>query len=275
MAKTDRSKKLRWSGFLLGLTCGVTWFAAMLPISVSGIFLYDFSRYAFSLGVVIAMASLFSADVRKSAVLTFLVGMLIGLSLWVVFLPVSKLPIVQYAFLFGFPLGLVLTVTMVILWLAGREKSGNMRIENTVSAPNRFGVGTVMVIVFAACVMLSIANRLGFSPAFTVTIGVFLTVICISQMWMHHVPRAISVGTGALLFPVAIALSWNYFGLSGHPVFGRLVKNPSDLVYMGAHLLTVGGLLGYLGGVLVAGLFLVIEYAQKMMRLKSPPTAEV
>ena len=114
-----------------------------------------------------------------------------------------------------------------------------MRIENTVSAPNRFGIGTVMAIVLAACVVLSLANRLGVSPVFTVTIGTFLTVICGLQMLTQRVPRAVSIGTGAVLFPIAIALSWNFYGLDGHPVLGRLVKNPSDIIYMGAHLLTV------------------------------------
>lgn len=269
MTKQKKASKLAFSGFVLGHLCGTAWFGALLPIGISGIFLYDLSRYGFSIGALIALLSLFSAEVRQRAVGRFFVGLTI--TALVLFVPAAGLLSQQMSFLFVIPMGLVLLSTMVILWLAGRGKSGNMRIEDTVSAPNRFGIGTVMVMVLAACVLLSFANGLGVSPVFTATVGIFLTVICGLQMLIQKVPRAISVGAGAVLFPMAIALSWNHYGLSSHPLLGQLVKNPSDIVFLGTHLLTVGAILGYGGGTLVAGLFLVLELLQRITRPKSQP----
>ena len=81
---------------------------------------------------------------------------------------------------------------------------------------------------------------------------VFTYVIAIGalQMVMVSVPRKASVVAGGWYLPLAVVTLTVAFGRS---------QSPSDLVILASVLILPGFLLGYLGGVLVAGYFLGLD----------------
>ena len=81
---------------------------------------------------------------------------------------------------------------------------------------------------------------------------VFTYVIAIGglQMVMVRVPRKASVVAGGWYLPLAVVTLTAAFGRS---------RSPADLAILASVLILPGFLLGYLGGVLVAGCFLILD----------------
>ena len=171
--------------------------------------------------------------------------------------------------LFGVPLGTT-ALSGAGFFLAFRRAdrktclAGDRR--GPAAAPRRFGIGTMMIVVLAISLLFSGANWLELPHILPLYAGGFLGIVGVLQMLMNRVPRAASVATGAVLLPMTLAVNWTTIGANLNPMLAPLVRNPPDLVFLVAHLAAVGAVSGYVGGALVAGLFLVIELADRQLR---------
>lgn len=257
---------------LLGFLSGVAWFAALMPVGVTGAVAYDVSRYGFALSVLIALVSLFFRLWRKYGLGVFLVGLLLGIGSWPTFVPIRlrpNEPLMYTLILFGIPLGIAVFSSVVFL-LACRgtdhhdSAAGNR--GGPASAPRRFGMGTLILVVVATSVFFAAARWLAAPPTLSLLTGSFLTVIGGLQMLMNRVPRAASVGTGAVLLPLILAATWTASGAGAPPRVTMMMATPADIVFVGAHVAVVGAICGYIGGALVAGLFLVSDRATRLLR---------
>ena len=257
---------------LFGCVAGVAWFAALMPIGAMGALLYDLSRYGFAVSVLVAVVSLSFRPWREYGLGVFIVGLLLGIALQAFLLPAGVQlgqRLVAVMFLFGFPLGIIVLLSGGFL-LACRRNRRQERLEgeseSPAAAPRRFGMGTLLIVVLAVSLGFAAAKRLEIPPVLTLLVGSFLGIIGGLQMAMNKVPRAASVGTGAVLLPLTLATSGLATGASSHPVLGPLMATPADIAFLGAHLVGLGAVCGYIGGALVAGLFLVIELASRPLR---------
>ncbi len=252
----------RAASFLLyGLLAGVLWFAALLPVGAIGSIGYDLSRYGFAAAAVAALVGLYWRPWREHGLGLFLLGQMAGIAVCVVLVPISGGGQLAFSLaLYGFPLGLVVLPgwgCFIACWWARRRSLALPEIARTVGVPRQFSLGAVMFIVLVISSFFAASQRLGIPVGVPVCLGGFLSVVAGSQMLINSVPRAISMGTGALLLPLGSAVTWIAAGLNAGPVLTASVSTVADAVFLCAHLVVLGAVWGYIGGVLVAGLFLV------------------
>ena len=243
---------------------GWCWFAAQLPVNITGALGYDGSRYGFAVAIVVALAGFCFRPWRRYGFVLFILGLLFGIVLWVMQAPVP-IPLGGRfhisLILFGSPL--VISTLCACGFLMGMRR-GERRREKAdeeerpiASAPRRFGMGTVMIVTVAVSLLFASANWLDLPPAISLFAGSFLAIIGGLQILMNQVPRAASVAAGAVICPLSVWITWTVTGTN--PRFAFFVSTPADTAFAMAHMLVVGAVVGYIGGVLVAGLFLVIE----------------
>ena len=245
------------ASMLLGFASGTAWFAALMPVGVTGAVGYDLSRYGFSAGILAVLASLLYRPWRGWRFCVSIAGFVLGILPWLLCVPISVLAggLVMYvAILFGAPLAVV-AVLSVGLCLGSRAGDRN----DPAKVPRRFGVGTLLVVVLSVSLLFAAARWLDVPPPLTIFGASFLAVIGALQMLVTRVPRAVSVAAGAIILPMTLAATWSASGANSHPLFRTLVTTPADIVFGLAHLAAVGAVCGYVGGVLAAGLFLVID----------------
>ncbi len=163
---------------------------------------------------------------------------------------------------------------------AKREKR-NRRLERRPSefgAPRRYGIGTIMIVTLAAAVLLGVFNAFGAPPVLVVVVMVFLVLVGLGQIILYQGvrPRAASVLTGAIVFPLEYFLIFVFFAVKDHRGW-RGVADPVEVIVFGCILLVVGPILGaglgYVAGGLVAGIFLVMDAVQRA--LEKPIQAEL
>ena len=285
MSRSNSSSRRRIFYFvtailLCGFAAGFAWFAALMPVGITGAVGYDLSRYGFALTALAVLVSLFFRPFREYGLVVFIVGLVLGIIGWPIFVPIRFRPGGQLfvdMILFGLPLGITV-VSSLGFFLACRRNDRRAGLpgqrQGPAAAPRRFGMGTLMFVVLAASVFFAIARRLDMPPTLSLWAGSFLTIIGGLQMLMNRVPRAASVGTGVVLLPLTVAVTWTAIGANLNPRLAMMTATPADVAFAVAHLAIVGALLGYIGGVLVAGLFLVIEVAGRSLRpsrVASPP----
>ena len=123
-----------------------------------------------------------------------------------------------------------------------------------------------MIVVLAISLLLAIATWLDIPPPLSLWAGSFVGIIGGFQVLMNKVPRVASVGTGAVLLPLTLAATWTTIGANSHPLIATVVTTPADIVFVGAHVAALGAVCGYIVGVLVAGLFLVVDLAGRPLR---------
>lgn len=249
---------------LIGFASGTAWFAALMPVGVTGAVGYDLARYGFSAGILAVLAGLLYRPWRGCRFCVCVAGFVLGIVPWLLFVPISVLAagrLMYVAMLFGAPLAIV-AVLSIGLCLASCAGDRN----DPATVPRRFGMGTLLMVVLFVSLVFAAAKWLDVPPPLTVFAASFLAVIGALQMLMNKVPRAVSVAAGAVLLPVTLAATWSALGANSHPLFGTLVATPADIVFGLAHLAAVGAVCGYVGGVLVAGLFLVIEVVSRRFR---------
>ncbi len=252
------------ASMLLGFASGTAWFAALMPVGVTGAVGYDLARYGFSAGILGVFAGLLYRPWRGCRFCAAVAGFVLGILPWLLCVPISALAggLVMYvAILFGAPLAVV-AVLSVALCLGSRAGDRN----DPAKVPRRFGVGTLLIVVLSVSLLFAAARWLDLPPPLTIFAASFLAVIGALQMLMNKVPRAVSVAAGAIILPLTLVATWSASGANTHPLFRTLVTTPADIVFGLAHLAAVGALFGYVGGVLVAGLFLVIDAVGRRFR---------
>jgi hypothetical protein len=119
------------------------------------------------------------------------------------------------------------------------------------SAPRRFDLFTIMLVTAAYAVLLSGMSALRFLPVFSCYVAIFITVIAVGQALLSgRSPRAVSVYTGMVAF-FFCTISYTFV----EPRFDLFEAIPAAIFFS----LLFGGILGYLAGVLVGGVFLVAD----------------
>lgn len=246
--------------FAGGVTAGVAWLNALLPVTVTGAIGYDAARYGFASCVVVALAALFYRPWRKFGLVAALFGLAVGIfgtARAMELKLTTRDPAYFSAIIFGSLLSIVTFASACLLvarlFSEWRKRAGHSLPS---SAPRRFGTGTLMFVVLLVSFFFAISQWLELPPSVSVTVATFTGLIAGLQMWLQGLPRAASVGAGALLVPVAAVVTYQVNGGSTHPVWVRLTSTLSDITFVVAHLVLVGALLGYVAGALVAGLFL-------------------
>jgi hypothetical protein len=148
------------------------------------------------------------------------------------------------------------------LTLEEARAAGLTPSKEVYSVPRRFGIGTIMGVATAYAMLLWGMQQLDWPPVVIIFNGVFLTIIGVMQVVMTKTPRWASMLTGAVSV-LGMSLATGY-------VQRWIFFDPCNVVWV-----IPGGLIyGYLGGVLVAGVFLVIDKVTMLIagRSKSPLT---
>jgi hypothetical protein len=137
-------------------------------------------------------------------------------------------------------------------------------------APRRFDLFTIMLVTAAYAILLSGMSALRLPPFFMCYVAIFVTVVAAGQALLAglSMPRAVSVYTGMVAYFVS-TLSYTFI----EPRFDLSEAIPTAIVFS----LLFGGILGYLAGVLVGGVFLVADLLRQRYGQKDddnePPTA--
>lgn len=147
------------------------------------------------------------------------------------------------------------------------------RREGEFGAPRRYGIGTLLIVTAAAAGLLGFFNLFGAPPALVAVVLAFLALVALGQLILYQGvrPRAASVITGAVVFPVGILLFATLFATQSGGVRYR------DLLFIVVFCIFVcpgiGALLGYVGGGMVAGIFLVMDAVER--KFAKPVEAEI
>jgi hypothetical protein len=267
------------ASLMFGLLSGTAWFAALMPVGMVGAVGYDLSRYVFALAALVAFVCLLFRPWRQYGLGVFIAGLLLGIGCWPGLVPISLQPNRQLMFailLFGLPLGITVLSSAAFLLACRRSDRRNCsgaEWQGPAAAPRRFGMGTLVFVVVAASVFFAIAKQLDMPPPLSLLAGSFLSIIGGLQMLMNRVPRAASVGAGAVLLPLTLAATWTTSGAASHPLLAIRTGTFPDIIFVGAHLAILGAACGYVGGTLVAGLFLVIELVGGRSETNEPRVA--
>jgi hypothetical protein len=120
------------------------------------------------------------------------------------------------------------------------------------SAPRRFDLFTIMIVTAAYAVLLSGMSALRFPPVHSCYVAVFITMVAVGQALLSglSMPRAVSVYTGMIAYFLC-TISYAFV----EPRFDLFEMIPIAIFLS----LLFGGILGYLAGVLVGGVFLVAD----------------
>jgi hypothetical protein len=120
------------------------------------------------------------------------------------------------------------------------------------SAPRRFDLATIFVVTAAYSLLLGGLTALGSWPAVKIMAVGLLTLVAAGQALFHNHanPRGVSVLIGAAAYTLFTLVLWS--------IYPRVFPDSFFFVVV-INGLMFGGLLGYIAGVLVGGMFLVAE----------------
>ena len=131
------------------------------------------------------------------------------------------------------------------------------------SVPRRFGLATILIVTAVFAVLFSLLRLFNAPPAVYIFLMVF-TVIGGAQMIFGKTPRTASAVTGGVLYVVAFIVDMTIWG----------DVRFAETLFLGLSCGTVfGALLGYAAGVLIAGVFLVIDKCETWISRKKTPRA--
>jgi hypothetical protein len=131
--------------------------------------------------------------------------------------------------------------------------------------PRRFGMSAIFGIITALAVLFGSFRSYDVHPVLYLFFGVQAIVICLAQMLYGKTPRAASAITGAVLLPL--------FFVVGASVSFRHTPEGFPCVVVGC--IPIGAFLGYLTGTLAAGVFLLMDAAERFLPAApaTPPAA--
>lgn len=136
-----------------------------------------------------------------------------------------------------------------------------------IGVPRRFGVGVLMIITAMYAALFAVLHTFGFSPVAFGIVVLFFTTVGLGQMLLFkgQRPRKASVLVGACFFPgfyLTVLVYRAIFPVGPSPrVAGDFCGGLPCIVLAGA-------LMGYLAGILIAGVFLI---ADKIQQSRSKP----
>jgi MFS family permease len=122
--------------------------------------------------------------------------------------------------------------------------------------PRRFGIGTILIVMGAASVLLAFLVACGVPAPFVFHLVGFLALIAFAQAILYRGknPRRASIVAGAIVCPVyAITASIILMALTDD-LNGRI-----DIPIYAIFVSVLGSLFGYLAGGVVGGIFLIMD----------------
>jgi hypothetical protein len=143
-----------------------------------------------------------------------------------------------------------------------RRRLGHYREQPLPAAvPRKFGIGTLLVVSAAYAVLFGVLRGLNTPGLGIAGIALFLTAVGIGQMvFGQRAARIGSIVTGTLALPVvSIAM-----GFIAQPTFEPRMFPAIFASFM--CMMIPGALCGYVGGVMVAGVFLAMETAERWIQ---------
>jgi hypothetical protein len=122
--------------------------------------------------------------------------------------------------------------------------------------PRRFGLSVMLSITTLFAIVFSTLQLYDAQPEVYVILGVLLFGVGVGQMFLFKgaFPRAASVWTGAVLFPIEVVALGVYLSMIHH-----LRDGGGAIVGIAVISTPVGAFLGYLAGGLTAGVVLLLE----------------
>lgn len=126
-------------------------------------------------------------------------------------------------------------------------------VDQTYTIPNRFGLRAILLVTAIFAIVFAVTKAVHAELRVVAPVLGFVLLVCFAQILFGKIPRLASAVVGGVVFPAAAYMN---------PLFDGLIQvqhlSPVDLFWF-----TVCGLLaGYLGGVLLAGVFLVADHLQ-------------
>ena len=146
-----------------------------------------------------------------------------------------------------------------------RAPWGAATSSQATGVPRRFSMMALFAITTFYAAIFAVMQSLGANPVFFTVIAVLITGIGVGQTLLFggKSPRAASVCTGALLFPVEILLVIVYYHLSSPRAS---FYSQADVVGTLIFCIPAGAGLGYLAGGLAGGVFLLLDLIPKALR---------
>ncbi len=125
------------------------------------------------------------------------------------------------------------------------------------SVPRRFGIGTIMGVAVACALFVSTMQMMGAPPLAIGIVATFLFIVGACQAIFMKMPRLASIVAGIVCMNIWVVLTTQP-GLFGAPI--------SEWFEAIVPLSLAGVIVGYLGGALVASVFLVMEKLVKLFQ---------
>jgi hypothetical protein len=123
------------------------------------------------------------------------------------------------------------------------------------AVPRRFGMSAILGIVTALAILFGSFRIYGVDPVLYLFFGVQALVICLAQMLYGKTPRAASAIAGAVLLPLFLIAMAAY--RNSH-------RSDVDACVAFASI-PMGAFLGYITGTLAAGVFLIMDSAERLL----------
>jgi hypothetical protein len=123
--------------------------------------------------------------------------------------------------------------------------------------PRRFGMAAILGIITALAVLFGGFHVYDAHPVLYLFFGVQSIVICLAQMFYGKTPRAASAITGGILMPVFLILT--------AAVLSPRRIDEAELFCTVIGCVPVGAFFGYLTGTMAAGVFLLMDTAERFM----------
>lgn len=122
--------------------------------------------------------------------------------------------------------------------------------------PQRFGMSAILGITTALAILFGAMHWLNSEPGWYLFLGAQSIIICLVQMFHGKAPRQASAVAGAIIAPLFV-LGWGVLE-------GRAPAAAVLCLMVGS--VPVGAFIGYLNGTCAAGIFLVMDKAEKYLR---------
>jgi hypothetical protein len=126
------------------------------------------------------------------------------------------------------------------------------------SAPRRFDLATIFVVTAAYSLLLGGLTAMDASPLVKVVVTALVTIIAVAQAFFLKIanPRGVSIVAGSIAYTLISCLIWITF---------RNIFIDSFFLVVLINGVIGGGIIGYLFGTLVGGVFLVADKLRRKM----------
>lgn len=128
-------------------------------------------------------------------------------------------------------------------------------LSRTYTVPNRFGLRAILMATALFAVTCVLLQAIQASLRIVAPVMSFILLIALAQMLFGKLPRSACTLVGAILFPVCAWID---------PVFEGRMRIQSVLVLDLFWLSVCGAIAGYVGGVILAGMFLVADQLRSL-----------